>query len=140
MFTSFCYKITILYHLYNNLSTFFKAQLIWQKLISVFYPCRNGIIRVTSSANVILAKKKFQKPFLPKAKLRTLRESRQLQGGCQTRDLSVSPLQSYILHQKDMIKEQEVTVYNIEKDRDNFVSERTPKANVCMYVCSIYLN
>ena len=40
---------------------------------------------------------------------------------------SVSPLQSFILHQKHMIEDQERTVYKIEKDRDNFVRDRTPK-------------
>ena len=40
---------------------------------------------------------------------------------------SVSPLQSFILHQKDMIEDQERTVYKIEKDRNNFVRDRTPK-------------
>ena len=40
---------------------------------------------------------------------------------------SVSPLQSFILHQKHMIEDQEGTVYKIEKDRDNFVRDRTPK-------------
>ncbi|CAB4028114.1 Hypothetical predicted protein [Paramuricea clavata] len=39
-----------------------------------------------------------------------------------------------ILHKKDMIKDQVTTVYmfvyTIEKDRDNFVRERTPKQNV----------
>ena len=41
---------------------------------------------------------------------------------------SVSPLQSFILHQKHMIEDQEGTVYKIEKDRDNFVRDRTPVA------------
>ena len=40
---------------------------------------------------------------------------------------SVSPLQSFILHQKHMIEDQERTVYKIEKDSDNFVRDRTPK-------------
>ena len=40
---------------------------------------------------------------------------------------SVSALQSFILHQKHVIEDQETTVYKIKKDRDNFVRDRTPK-------------
>ena len=43
---------------------------------------------------------------------------------------SVSPLQSYILHQKSMIDDQEQTVFDIEKERDIFVQERAPKQDV----------
>ena len=43
---------------------------------------------------------------------------------------SVSPLQSYILHQKSMIDHQEQTVFDIEKERDTFVQERAPKQDV----------
>ena len=51
-------------------------------------------------------------------------------------DLSVSPLQSYILHQKDAIKDQEKTLYSIEKDRDDFVRVRKQRVSPTLPTCS----
>ena len=44
--------------------------------------------------------------------------------GPETQGSSVSPLQSYILHQKGMIEDQVRTLRSTEKDRDNFIRER----------------
>ena len=51
-------------------------------------------------------------------------------------DLSVSPLQSYILHQKDAIKDQEKTLHSIEKDRDDFVRVCKQRVSSTLPTCS----
>ena len=51
-------------------------------------------------------------------------------------DLSVSPLQSYILHKKDAIKDQEKTLHSIEKDHDDFVRVRKQHVSSTLPTCS----